>query len=980
MTLEELRIVISASTEPLRKEMENVKKQLSGMEKETNKATSGIQNTFKKLVGGIIALKIGQKIGEAIVGGIKEAMNVEAAIQQIKRIMGESSNQFLKWADTQAIAFNMSKGQAVKYGSIFGNLVSGFSSSTAEITKNTEDLLKASSVIASATGRTMDDVMERIRSGLLGNTEAIEDLGVNVNVAMIQSTEAFKKFANGKSWEQLDFQTQQQIRLMAILEQTTKKYGDAVNQNTSAQLAQLVAQLNNVKLSLGQAFLPIVQIILPVLTQFASGLAYVMNIVAQFSQALFGKSVQTSNKQAQGTQAQAKAMTNLGNATEKAGKQAKGALAGFDEINQLQMDDGSGNDGAGADGGTAITPSIDMGGIADGVSGIAPEIQAKVEQIKSLFTDMWQTISNSEAYGILREGFINTFNDMSTSLVDFYNSTLVPFGSWFYNDFVIPIVNDLASVSVDIANWVVDNISYWSQWLDLLLGCLSNFIDNFIIPIGDTIVNLTPTFLQFTLDVMNIITNLNNALTVMLDSFINEVINPFMELVKTIIQIGLEFIAQLWVTNGNNIITFVSTFIMTITDIFTTLSSTATDIIRIMLDVITTTWENNNVAIVEGTNKFINLICDIFTTLSKDASDIIKGLCDIVIAIWDDLFAGIVKIAGDIFNLILSTLTNIWNTINPAIELGKKVILDFLDIIKGLWEKYGKDILDNVSSFIKNVQDTMQLLWDNVLNPIIQPFLEMLSWLWNEHLKGLVEQVADFVLKCVNDALDLYNNFISPLIDWFVNLLGPKIAYIVNFLVDIFGSMIAGISDLIQSLFKILGGIVDFITGIFTGNWKKAWQGVVDVFGGIFDGIRALIRTPLNYIIDSINAVIRGLSSLKIDIPDWVPGFGGKTWGINIPTIPKLAKGGIVDSPTLAMIGEAGKEAVVPLENTSFVDKLASALGTAVMAAMQFSSGSNNNNTGDVIIQLDGTTLARVLNPYSEKETARIGGSMIVTT
>ena len=173
MTLEELKIVISAQTEDLRKEMDQVKKQLGGLKNETNKATSGMQSAFKKLVGGIIALKIGQKIGEAITIGIKDAMNVEAAIQQIQRIMGESSNQFLKWANTQAIAFNMSKGEALKYGAVFGNLLMTFTKSSGETMKYTEDILKASSIIASSTGRTMQDVMERIRSGLLGNTEAI---------------------------------------------------------------------------------------------------------------------------------------------------------------------------------------------------------------------------------------------------------------------------------------------------------------------------------------------------------------------------------------------------------------------------------------------------------------------------------------------------------------------------------------------------------------------------------------------------------------------------------------------------------------------------------------------------------------------------------------------------------------------------------------------------------------------------------------
>lgn len=407
MTLEELKIVISAQTDDLRKELDQVKKQLAGMQNETKKSTSEIQNAFKKMLGGIIALGIGKKIGEAIFGGIKEAMNVEAAIQQIKRIMGESSNQFLKWADTQATAFNMSKGQAITYGSIFGNLVSGFSGSAAEITKNTEDVLKASSIIASSTGRTMDDVMERIRSGLLGNTESIEDLGVNVNVAMIQSTEAFKKFANGKSWDQLDFQIQQQIRLMAILEQTTKKYGDTVNQNTSTQLAQLVAQLNNIKLSLGQAFLPILNIILPILSSFASGLAFVMNIISQFTQVLFGKTI--GKQQAQNTNTQAKAMTNLGNATEKAGKQARSAIASFDEINQLQKDSGD-NIGLGSSGITAPIGTTPLSFETN-----APDIMTKImevaEKVRSFLID-----NLGPAFGELKQSIQDTIKSLNDLL------------------------------------------------------------------------------------------------------------------------------------------------------------------------------------------------------------------------------------------------------------------------------------------------------------------------------------------------------------------------------------------------------------------------------------------------------------------------------------------------------------------------------------------------------------------------------------
>ena len=104
---------------------------------------------------------------------------------------------------------------------------------------------------------------------------------------------------------------------------------------------------------------------------------------------------------------------------------------------------------------------------------------------------------------------------------------------------------------------------------------------------------------------------------------------------------------------------------------------------------------------------------------------------------------------------------------------------------------------------------------------------------------------------------------------------------------NIFIVAVETIGGVISGLLQALSGIIDFVVNVFTGNWAGAWQAVQDIFGGIFKGLVALAKAPLNLIIGLINGVIGGLN--KIKLPKWVPKIGGK--GVNIPLIPKLAKG-----------------------------------------------------------------------------------------
>lgn len=99
-----------------------------------------------------------------------------------------------------------------------------------------------------------------------------------------------------------------------------------------------------------------------------------------------------------------------------------------------------------------------------------------------------------------------------------------------------------------------------------------------------------------------------------------------------------------------------------------------------------------------------------------------------------------------------------------------------------------------------------------------------------------------------------------------------------------------GISNAITGVKTIFEGVITFITGVFSGNWRQAWEGVRSIFTGIFDTLGALFKAPINAVITLINKAIAGINGLNITIPDWVPGLGGKTFGLNIPEIPMLAQ------------------------------------------------------------------------------------------
>lgn len=303
------------------------------------------------------------------------AVKFESTIGRLNMQLKGGARDFMTWARAQGLA----KTEAAELGATYSVLLSSFINNNQKLLGETKQLVHATRVVASATGRTIEDTLERMRSGLLGNTEAIEDLGIFVGVSMIESTKAFKQFANGKSWDQLDFKVQQQIRLAAILEQAYARYGNELQKNVMTKQEALMGQFKDIKLNLSQAFLPIWDAVLPALNKLATSIAGVTEHIARFMFALRGwdydAATNGSNKQTDAVIDQGNAYDDLG----KSAKKARGELAAFDQLNLLGKPDGGSGGGAGGSGGIPGGSNPSGGNLGDELKfpQIPPELTKK---------------------------------------------------------------------------------------------------------------------------------------------------------------------------------------------------------------------------------------------------------------------------------------------------------------------------------------------------------------------------------------------------------------------------------------------------------------------------------------------------------------------------------------------------------------------------------------------------------------------------
>nr|DAX81289.1 MAG TPA: minor tail protein [Bacteriophage sp.] len=826
VTLDELKVMIDAEIAPFKNKMKEVENRVKGTSSKVQESTNKIKEQSGSMLGVFGKLAkfagfayLGKKLLDVGMYSTQMALEVTASINQIKRQMGESSQTFLKWVNANANAMNMGVGEATNYGAVYSNLFSGFIKDTNKLSAYTAKMLQTSAVIAEGSGRSITDVMERIRSGLLGNTEAIEDLGINVNVAMIQSTEAFKRFANGQSWNQLDYQTQQQIRLMAILEQATAKYGTTLSQSVNGRISLFKSLLKDSALNIGNAFLPIINAIMPVLNSFAMVLKNVTGKLAEFIALMFNKKATVKDggiasaassagdalqDAAGGAGDLADAMDDADDASggiadnlDDTAKSAKKAvkellgLMGFDEINLLnKKDDSDDDDGAGkgkGGGGGGKGKKGKGGGGGGPFKDILPEVALTDmdNQFKSIFDGLGDKLKG--LFDLFGKGFNAAFRSEGLERIK------IALGE---------IGKTLAEIATDPR--VVDAFDRMTKKVAYALGQIAGSIATVGVGIG--------VFLA--------------------ESIANGLGRQKQHIIRAIVA-SFDSIGEIYEAVGN---------------IAQALSSA-------FYDAITST----------GAVRIGSSLVSIFLGLGSIVTEISMKL-------GSDIMQALERAIVDNAPGLSNSLQNLFQSVAPIFESAEQALNKIIDTISVFYENNISPLIKTAGEDLSKLIDLIIKGWDENIQPVFDEFGKGISEVINGNLGETVEKIVEFNTKFLELA-QTFNRYFYPVIMFIVEVFFKLLGPVFNFLAQIFINTYDFITKLVGDIAELLTGIVDIIQGIFSGDFSKVQEGLSEIVSALFSFLEnasqfvyGLTFTTLSALWDLVKVLFQIIFDTIVDI------------------------------------------------------------------------------------------------------------------
>lgn len=293
---------------------------------------------------------------------------------------------------------------------------------------------------------------------------------------------------------------------------------------------------------------------------------------------------------------------------------------------------------------------------------------------------------------------------------------------------------------------------------------------------------------------------------------------------------------------------------------------------------------------------------------------IVKALPELLQAILPSLIQGVVTITESLITELPAILSALLDSVKVLVgSLFDEISLKALNTGVSF-----ESVFSDIQSVFESCWTVIRTIWETFGEPVWNSAMERIEAI-RDAFAAIMPEVKEFVSSCFTDIKEIWETALKPCFDAIKsilqNVLLPTFDYVFRVVIGpVVESVFTFIKDLWNGTLKpVFTGITDFLTGVFTLNFSQAFEGLISIVKGIWNGIVTVVKMPINEVIKIINNFIGGLNTLKI--PDWVPGIGGK--GINIAMIPELAKGGVLERGQTGLLEGNGAEAVVPLDQNS---------------------------------------------------------------
>lgn len=720
-------------------------------------------------------------------------------------------------------------------------------------------------------------VATNLQSGLIGQSRALYKYGIDITNATLQ-TYAYR-YGIEKAVSEMSQAEKQQLRLLAILDQSKVSWGDLANtiNSPSNMIRQFTNNVKEAGMVLGQLFIPVLQKVLPVINgvviaikRLLVSVASLLGIKIDFS--AFGQGVSGYNEDLEDT---ADALDKVG----KSAKKAKSYTLGIDELNII--DPNSGSSGSSSTGGAGID--------------LTKEIMDATAEYEKVWQEAFDKMQNT-AMG-WADKVSKVFKPVKDIIEDLSYAFKFDSDAWFKvagmdTSKLVTGIFDWFTRAIDSVDWekIGRHIGSFLDGMDwtAIFTSAGNFIETAI----DAAIDLW----KGSFDAAPIETTILTAIGLLKFTGLGDILWKAIK-DSIVLSMGGKAGAGIGETILGNLLGTGAegSAAAGATGLFGGISAGAVAATAAITAVVA------GLALVYATNEDVRKsFKESISAIADNLTPAMEFLTTTVIPDLQNAWTGLVNILTPIGEFLKTAFTSIWqDMLNPALKyVGEEVLPKLQSAFENLWN----GVLVPLGTFL-----------ENILKPAIQIVADILTMLWQNVVVPLADALGSVLGTAFNAIIDIMNYVVeqvSPVIEVFNflwnNVLSPLVNHLWEDFKPMFETVFKFIGNKITSLKLTFSGLIKFISGVFTKDWSTAWDGIKDIFKGAWNAIAGIAESGVNLVIDAINGMTSGLRKALGDAAGWV-GFNIDIPGIPHITIPKFETGGYVPSRyTMFMAGENG--------------------------------------------------------------------------